>query len=531
MKNTIINPILKGFNPDPCICRVDEDYYIATSTFQWFPGVQIFHSRDMIHWKLYCRPLDNINLLNLIGVPDSGGVWAPCLTYNNGLFYLVYSVVKTFSKYFKDVDNYLITTYDLKGQWSEPVYLNSSGFDASLFHDIDGKKYILNPLFNHRDRNNQFDGILIQEYSSDRKMLIGEPYNIFKGTSLGITEGPHMYRIDGYYYLFCAEGGTFYEHAVTVARSKNLYGPYDVSPYHPLLTSYGHDELILQKSGHGSLVQTQKGDWYLAHLCARPNGNQNRCMLGRETAIQKLTKTEDGWFKLENGKNTPDVQVTGPLLKEDLMTEKEEYRIYFDGKLPDCFQTLRQPATERWLTFDKDNGWLKLLGKESMESLHYQSLIGRRREDFSFVSETLINFNPVTYQQIAGLTLYYDTTNYIYLYITYDEKLGKCIGLLDCNHGKHTYISDKYKLPENEDVYLRMNINNDKGTFSWSLDGLEFNKIGSEVDVTHLSDDYYDDQTTGIRFTGTFIALCCQDLSGRKAPAVFKYFTYNSGLE
>ncbi len=178
----ITNPILPGFNPDPSICRAGPDYYIATSTFEWYPGVQIHHSTDLVNWRLVCRPLDRESQLDMRGNPDSCGVWAPCLSYADGLFWLVYTDVKRLDGNFKDAHNYIVTAPSITGPWSDPVYVNSSGFDPSLFHDDDGRKWFLNMVWNHRTdsvggspKHPAFAGILLQEYDADAGKLIGKP--------------------------------------------------------------------------------------------------------------------------------------------------------------------------------------------------------------------------------------------------------------------------------------------------------------------------------------------------------------------
>jgi xylan 1,4-beta-xylosidase len=197
----IVNPILPGFNPDPSICRKGDDYYIATSTFEWFPGVQIHHSKDLMHWQLLTRPLVRTSQLDMVGNPNSGGIWAPCLTYADGLFWLIYTDVKSLKGAFKDTHNYLVTASDINGPWSEPVYLNASGFDPSLFHDDDGRKWLVNMLWDFRPNRNKFAGIVLQEYSVFQKKLIGPIKNIFKGTKIAVTEGPHLYKRNELYYL------------------------------------------------------------------------------------------------------------------------------------------------------------------------------------------------------------------------------------------------------------------------------------------------------------------------------------------
>jgi xylan 1,4-beta-xylosidase len=188
----ITNPILPGFNPDPSICRAGPDYYIATSTFEWYPGVQIHHSTDLVNWRLVSRPLTRASQLDMRGNPDSCGIWAPCLSWADGLFWLVYTDVKRLDGNFKDAHNYIVTAPDITGPWSDPVYVNSSGFDPSLFHDEDGRKWFLNMVWNHRTdsiggspKHPAFAGILAQEYDARAGKLIGEPVNIFAGSRTG----------------------------------------------------------------------------------------------------------------------------------------------------------------------------------------------------------------------------------------------------------------------------------------------------------------------------------------------------------
>ena len=290
----INNPILEVFCPDPSIVRVGNDYYIAVSTFEWWPGVKIFHSKDLQSWTQLGAALTRTSQLNMLGDPMSGGVWAPCLSYDNGRFYLLFTDVKTKKGRFYNTHNYLVWTDDIQGEWAEPVYLNSVGFDPSLFHDTDGRKYLINMV-------NGFKGVLVQELDPKTWKLIGEQKKVYDGSGIGCTEGPHMYHIGEWYYLLTAEGGTGYEHCVTIARSKSIWGPFETDPENPLLTSDKEHKEMLQKCGHGDLVQTQDGEWYIAHLCARPQTGENHCVLGRETALQKLVLNDDGWFRLKCG--------------------------------------------------------------------------------------------------------------------------------------------------------------------------------------------------------------------------------------
>lgn len=440
----IQNPILTGFNPEPCIFRVEDDYYTSTSTFEWFPGVQIHHSRDLVNWRLLMRPLVRRSQLDMLGNPDSGGVWAPALSYSDGLFYLIYTDVNTWATghRFKDTHNYLVTAEDITGPWSEPIYMNSSGFDPSLFHDTDGRKWFVNMLHEHRKGRNQFAGIILQEYDPEQQKLVGPITNIFKGTEIGLTEAPYLYKKDGWYYLVTAEGGTQYEHAMTLALSKQLNGPYEVHPDNPLLTAHGKPELYIQKSGHGSFVQTQDGEWYLAHLCGRPLTELGRCNLGRETALQKLEWPQGDWPRIAGGGNSPHQEVPAPDLPEHQF-EREPERDDFDkAELALPWQTLRAPHGD-WLSLTERPGYLRLYGRESLASRFQQSLLGRRLKAFHAEAETCLEFAPDSFQQMAGLAAYYQTDNWVYLRVSHDEDLGKTLNIL-------TYENRQYDEPLEE---------------------------------------------------------------------------------
>ncbi len=314
---TVTNPVLRGFHPDPSIVRVGEDYYLATSTFQWYPGVAIYHSRDLVNWRPAAQPLARTTLLDMRGNADSGGIWAPALSHDGERFHLIYTDVKSWgsAEVFKDSHNFLTTAEQIEGPWSEPVYLNSSGFDPSLFHDTpgstvvdeggDGRKWFVNMRWDHRQGRNRFSGIVLQEYSPEERRLVGPRELIFEGTELGVTEAPHLFRRGGWYYLLTAEGGTSYEHAVTLARSRSLHGPYEVHPDNPVLSAVDAPGLPIQKSGHASFTNTPDGQWLLAYLCGRPLSEQGECPLGRETALQALVWGEDGWPRLASGGHHP----------------------------------------------------------------------------------------------------------------------------------------------------------------------------------------------------------------------------------
>ncbi|WP_110648965.1 glycoside hydrolase family 43 protein [Salinicola peritrichatus] len=518
--SVITNPILPGFHPDPSILRVGDDYYIATSTFEWFPGVTLHHSRDLVQWRQLPSPLTRRSQLDMIGDIDSGGVWAPCLSYAHGRFFLIYTDVKSRRGAFKDTHNYLVSAERIEGPWSDPVYLNSSGFDPSLFHDDDGTAWLLNMIWDFRKGRNAFAGIALQCYDIERQSLTGPVHNIFQGTSLGVTEAPHLYRRNGYYYLVTAEGGTGYGHAMTMARSRNLTGPYEVDPTNPVLTSDPGMTDQLQKAGHGSLVETQHGDWYLAHLCARPVV-EKRCILGRETALQRCHWTEDGWLRVDHGP-FPSHQVPAPGLEWQPPAAEADHDTFDGPRLKHYWHALRRPFSPDWLSLEECPGCLRLKGGESMQSTHRQSLLARRLSHFHVEVETRLSFSPVHFQQMAGLIVYYDTKDHVYLRVTHDEASGRCIGIIVSRHGQYDEPLAQDIPLEAGSVRLKARIDRQWLRFSFSTEHDDWQDIGEALDISHLCDDDPD----YIRFTGTFVGLCAQDLSGGKLPADFHYFDY-----
>ena len=530
----IQNPILRGFNPDPSIIRVGEDYYIATSTFEWFPGVQIHHSKDLVNWTLVTRPLNRKSQLDMVGNPDSCGVWAPCLSYDKGTFYLVYSNVRSFDGVWKDTPNYLVTTQNILGDWSEPIYLSSSGFDGSLFHDVDGKKWFLSMLTDHR-KGLFFGGTFMQEYNEKEQRLIGTQYNIFKGTDLGCTEAPHLYKKKGYYYLVLAEGGTEYGHAMTLARSTSIIGPYELHPENPFLTARNSPKSTLQKCGHGDLVETPNGDWYAVFLVGRPISQRGRCTLGRETAMEQVEWRADDWLYLKEGVQTPRLEVPSPLQTKkntiEVSSTLTSHRNTFgkDG-LSIHFQSLRVPINESWLSLTAREGNLRLYGRESLSSFHYQSLIARRVQHFNIEASTCLEFSPTTFQQMAGLVCYYNTGHWVYLHLMgHEDETSKFLQIIYCdNFEMQEILEEPIEVSGHQRLYLKVNFNRSNLQFHYAIKANEWQKIGKILDGSILSDDYVRDGSQRYRpaFTGTFVGLCCQDLSGRKQHADFDWFEY-----
>jgi xylan 1,4-beta-xylosidase len=529
----IENPILTGFNPDPSICRVGDDYYIATSTFEWFPGVRIHHSRDLANWRLLGHALCHKSQLDMRGCQNSGGIWAPCLTHADGKFWLLYtSVHHHMAGIVMDTPNYLVTADKIEGPWSEPVFLNASGFDPSLFHDDDGRKYVVQMQMGEALTTTRFDGIWLREYDAASEGFVGMPEKIWEGSPIGITEGPHILRRNGWYYLITAEGGTSMRHAVSVCRSRDLRGPYEIHPDNPILTSFQKDHPALMSSGHGCFVETQSGGWFMVHLCQRPlqrpgrsvmNRETNKSVpLGRETAIQKLRWDADGWPRLAHGDNSPREVVECDLTSHPW--QPDVLRDDFNGPSINVhFQTLREPPDESWFSLTRRKGWLSLGGRDSLASPFDQSLVARRLQHFQATAETRLSFQPWNFKQSAGLIAYYDRFHYHYFRITSAGEGVVKLGVISSENIKVGYVhAAELPLAAAAAIHLRMTVDHAELRFSWSTDGAEWMNVDHVFDATMLGDWV----SPHSNFTGTFWGVCCQDLSDRSAWAEFDFFDY-----
>lgn len=554
----LYNPILSGFHADPSILSVNGEFFIANSTFEWYPGVEIHRSKDLVHWTSVPSPLSEERLLNMAGNVASCGIWAPCLSYADNKFWLVYTNVRSWNKGpWKDTPNFLTTASSIEGPWSDPVFLNASGFDASMFHDTNGKHWLINMEWDYREVGaHQFSGLLLQEYSTSKNHLIGKPRKIFFGTDIGLVEGPHLYQRNGYYYLAAAEGGTCYEHAITVARSKDLFGPYEVHPTNPLISSYMHPEITLQRAGHGAWCDAPNGKTYLVYLCGRPleytkkcpsslggamEGENLHCPLGRETGIAELEWKDDWpWVKQTDGslKNMPPDYVELPWDVEKLPGEKDRNLVgnkaddycritkydFNDKRFFLDFKTLRYPISikkhKQRFSIDAKKGFLRITGGQSCVSNFEQGLLARRQTDFCFEAETKVFFEPTYFQQLAGLTYRYDEDTQYNFCITYDEKLGKVLQYQSFMLGKYEG-GIKIPLKENAPVWLKVTVKYHKAYFSYSEDGELWRIIRPELNVINVSDEF-----GGQGFTGAFVGMFCIDMAEYSKYADFEYFTY-----
>lgn len=512
----VLNPVLKGFNPDPSFLCVGDDYYIATSTFEWFPGVAIYHSKDLVNFNIVSYALTDEDEVDLTGLSMSLGIWAPNLTYCDGLFYLTYTIVYTDRQRYKDTQNFLVTATDVRGPWSKPIVLNRSGFDPSLFHDGD-KKYLVNMVIDHRVDKTRFSGIDVQEYDYVNKKLIGSPFRVSKGTGRLDTEGPNIFKRGDYYYLVLAEGSTRYNHCTTVLRAKNVYGPYEENPNNPVLTSSGREDVVLQRAGHSQAILGHDGNWYMAHLCSRPI--KKHSILGRESAIQNIEWTDDDWFKLsKNDTGTPELYFT---VNENItqITDKSQRVDFSKDELPLDYMTLRKSFKTNGIS--RENGVLKIIGGASIMSPYFQGLVARRQQSHNLDFETLMKFSPRHLNHIAGMIVYYNYDNNYYLKMSRDE-IGKFLQVTSTVN-KEVIDEEPVYIPEDvEKIYLKAQIRNEDLQYMYSIDGETFINIDTVLDMKNISDEHI----LGNGFTGSMLGVNCSDVQGDGVFSEFYYFDY-----
>ena len=381
------NPILPGMHPDPTICRVGRDFYLACSSFEYFPGVPIFHSRDLVSWRQLGHALTRRSQLDLAAVPSSGGIYAPTLRYHDGTFYLVTTQVER--------GHLVVTARSPRGPWSNPVWLDGDGIDPSLAF-IDGRIY-LTRNGQGTDRDHPF--VYQTELAPGAHGLerTKPPRVIWKGTSGVWPEAPHLYRRGDWYYLLTAEGGTSYGHSVVVARSRKPYGPFTASPHGPLLTHRDRPRHPIQAVGHADLVDLEDGSTWAVLLGIRPTGGRHH-HLGRETFLAPVA-WEDGWPRMPG----LELRMDGPPLRRASVADASEHIDFSSTRLPTSLVFVRNPARGSWSLRERV-GFLRLWGQAaSLSDLASPALVCRRQQHFEMAARTQLTFEPRRANEHAGL--------------------------------------------------------------------------------------------------------------------------------
>lgn len=496
------NPVIPGFHPDPSVCRKGSDYYLVTSSFEYFPGVPIFHSKDLVHWRQigYCLTRDS--QLPLEGAKCSSGIWAPTIRYHDGLFYMITTNMHTGY-------NFYVTAEDPAGEWSDPIYVDKGAFDPSLFFDDDGKVY-----YTRRDWNFQGTG---QAEIDIRTGELTTPFTcIAKGFCSPDQEGPHLYKIKGYYYLMAAEGGTRYGHMITIARSRSPWGPFEPCPHNPILTHRHISSSYIRHTGHGELFEAHDGSWWMVCLGTRHHIYEDASILGRETFLMPVTWTEDGWPVVNGDGTVPlEFEIEGipphpwllPPVRDDFDSEK----------LNLCWNFLRNPSEDSWSLTER-RGFLRLKGLAStLSDTDAKAFIGRRQQHFNFSAQVLLDFEPMHDGEEAGLCVMCRDTYHYEIAVTRQDGHKKII--LRKRVEDITVVTYEEAIPQGS-VILRIEGSPHEYRFLYACNDGDFEMAGSGA-TKLLSGELAE------IWTGNYIGMYATG-NGRKSsvPADVDWFDY-----
>ncbi|GAA5522150.1 glycoside hydrolase family 43 protein [Aliifodinibius salicampi] len=506
-----INPINSGFYPDPSITRAGDDYYMVHSSFSYYPGIPIFHSKDLINWEQIGHVLDRPSQLQVDGLGISEGVFAPTIEYNDGTFYVVNTIVG-------GGGNFIVTTDDPAGDWSDPMWLNGvGGIDPSLFFDDDGTTYILNndapegePLYQgHR-------AIWIRPYDLEANQPAGEAKVIVNG-GVDISEqpiwieGPHMMKVNGEYILHNAEGGTGPQHSQVVFKGDDPMGPFEPWDQNPILTQRHispNREFPVEYVGHADMVETQNGEWWAIFLGVRPYDGSN-FNTGRETFLLPVTWTEDNWPTILDyeSKETVPVKLERPdlPLSEEPVPPNNGNFTYTDDfespELADYWTMIRTPQSEWWNI--SDDGQLEIESRsEIISGRGNPSFIGKRQKNAYATVSTKMTFDPKVEGNVAGLVAFQGENYYYLLGVTANEE-GQYEIYLEKSEGNQKEIIASEVIEDNPDnkYYLKIQARGAEYDFSYGIGEDDWQPLYQGADGTILS------TTKAGGFVGTVIGM------------------------
>lgn len=491
------NPVIPGFHPDPSICRVGEDYYLVTSTFEFFPGVPVFHSRDLVHWRQIGHCLTTAEQLPLAKAGASAGIFAPTLRYHSGRFYMVTTNVSRHQ-------HVIVSTDDPAGEWSEPLWLEHGWIDPSLCFDDDGKVYFT---------SNGPGGILQSELDLAAGRFIGKPRVLWAGTGGRHVEAPHLYRIGDWYYLLVAEGGTSYGHMVTIARSASPWGPFEPCPHNPILEHHAYGDPI-QCTGHGDLIADHRGNWWMVFLATRSYGYPLRHHLGRETCLAPVRWTAHGWPVVGDGGRVAECMEVEDALPPHPWPEGPERDLFDTPKLGLHWNFLRNPYPADW-SLTARAGWLRLHGSSvTLDDEDSPAWVGRRQQHVECTATTELEFAPSAPTDEAGLTVYANPLHHYEIGVSRGRiVLRRRIGLLQAVVAERELQATR--------IWLRVSADRDWYRFSFSTDQGAWVALG-EGEVRYL--------TTEVAggFTGVYLAMYATGNGQRAGVAAdFKWFEYS----
>lgn len=528
-QQTYTNPILAGFYPDPSICRAGDDYYVVNSSFAYYPGLPIFHSKDLVSWRQIGHALDRPEQLPLIGAGVSRGLFAPAISYYKGKFYIVCTLIDRGG-------NFVITADNPAGPWSNPTYIKEvNGIDPSLFFDESTDKAYLVYNSEPPGRKSLWNGhrtIRMYEFDYNNKKVVGEEKLLVNGgvdTSKHPVwiEAPHIYKIKDWYYLMCAEGGTAYNHSEVIFRSKSPEGPFQPWDKNPILTQRHLDRSRpnpVTTAGHADLVQAKNGSWYAVYLACRPYEG-DLYNIGRETYMNPVSWTDDGWPVILQGNEAIKFRYPLPMPEANPkpvnpFTGNYTFRDDFnDASLHMRFTFLRT-VTEKWYNTANRKGWLSLqLRPETVGGLRNPSFVGFRQAHNQAEATTKLHFTPAAENEKAGLVIFQNEQTFYYL--CKSTSGGKPVVQLYQSAKDSVNMNLLAEQPvKGNEVQLRIAPRNGIYSMSYSLDGKNWIKL-QDVDGTILS------TAKAGGFVGSVFGLYATSLGKPSAAqAQFDWFQY-----
>ena len=492
------NPVVPGFHPDPSVCRVGDDFYLVNSTFQFFPGVPVFHSKDLIHWELIGHCLTRRSQVELGEAEAGGGIYAPTLRYHDGTFYMIVTNVT-------HGGNFIVTATDPAGPWSEPVWVNQDGIDPTLFWDGETCYYV----------GTSQGHIVLFEIDPATGKHLTEARSIWRGTGGRWPEGPHLYKKDGWYYLLIAEGGTELAHCVTIGRSRHIEGPYEGCPDNPLLThcSLAGQDSMIQGLGHSDLVQAADGSWWAVCLGFRwPVGSHH--LLGRETFLVPVTWAKGQW-PVYNGHQPLSTDMQCPTLPQVPVAEPSPMMTFSsatadkplaEGRFDLRLNFLCNPVEENYSLTARE-GWLRLTaGEKNLDNAGASTFIGARQTAISQIARTLIDASGLKEGGRAGLTIYMGSRYHYDVAIV--RRGGRYVAQVLYRLGNMAHVEKEVTL---DGPTAQLAIEAEPGIYRLSADG----RMLAEMDANFLSSE------TAGGFTGIYFGVFCDGAPGSTADVQY----------
>lgn len=497
------NPVLTGFHPDPSVCRVGDDFYLVTSTFQYFPGLALYRSRDLVNWTPAGHCITRDEQADLSRATSRSGIYAPVIRYNDGTFYVITTNVS-------GGGNFILKTTDPEGEWSDPIPVGVPGIDPSLYFE-DGRCYL---TYTYSDM------IHLCEIDPDTGTILSEPVRIWGGTGGRYPEGPHIYRKDGWYYLLISEGGTEYGHMITIARSRTIDGPYSANTANPILTHVFQPTQTspVQGTGHGDFVQAPDGSWWMIFLAFRTLPGQQHHILGRETFLAPVRWDEDAW-PVVNGNGQVSLHMDCPALPQYPGPKQKTTADFSSGRPGPEWMFLRNPVEENY-SFSCKSVRMKASSSSIDDMSVSPAFLARRQESMDFVASVDLA-RLLGKGAEAGITIYMDVASHYDVFVRRGPDGRMYAGL-------------RYRLGELEhvetaglvrgQVTLRVEGSSERYSFSYSCDGKDFLPLG------RMNARYLSSETAG-GFTGVVIGMYCT--GDKSAEAEFCRFRYedNQGEE